>query len=147
MQALIIESRGRASLTRAPLPSLRDGGYILVKTAAVALNPSDWKHINHMLVGDPTGTRPGLDFAGTVVEVGHDVERNDVISAGDRVFGICHGANVRQPHDGAFAEYVVAKACFAIKVPDGMEFTEAAAMGTGLAAVVCMQINLMRSTT
>ncbi|KZL81166.1 zinc-binding oxidoreductase [Colletotrichum incanum] len=140
MKAIVIEGRGHAVIQRnAPEPSLRSGGYILVKTLAVAVNPSDWKHVDFVLVGNPTGTRLGLDYAGVVMEVGEDVpttaDNGDRLRPGDRVFGICHGANVRYPEDGAFAEYLVAKACFAIRIPEGVSFSEAAAMGTGLAAV------------
>ncbi|KAF6792036.1 TOXD [Colletotrichum sojae] len=132
MKALIIRSRGLVEITTAPLPNLRDG-YILVRTTAVAVNPSDWKHINYMWVGDPTGTRPGLDYAGVVVDVGPGVEKGFKI--GDRVCGVCHGSNVRQKEDGTFAEYLVAKAGLQIKIPSFMEDTEAAAMGSGLASV------------
>ncbi|KAJ4419138.1 putative secondary metabolism biosynthetic enzyme [Gnomoniopsis sp. IMI 355080] len=153
MKAIIIRGRGDAAITVAKIPEIRDReGYILVKTSAVAVNPSDWKHIDFMWVGDPTGTRPGLDYAGTVVEVGVGVEPKDRLKPGDRVFGICNGSyviihplgktnnsadrigaatsNVREPEDGTFAEYLVAKACFAIKIPDIMQDTEACTIGS-----------------
>lgn len=64
-------------------------GYILVKTKAVALNPTDWKAI-HDPSGFAAGTRPGVDFAGIVEEVGPDVKKN--FKTGDRVCGIAFGA-------------------------------------------------------
>lgn len=91
MKAMIIESRGKAAIIDSPLPKLRDG-LILVKTTAVAVNPSDWKHIDFMWVGNPTGTRPGLDYAGVILEIGPGVDKN--LKVGDRVCGICNGSYV-----------------------------------------------------
>lgn len=92
MKALIIEGRGKATIIDSPPPKLRDG-LILVKTTAVAVNPSDWKHIDFMWVGDPTGTRPGLDYAGVILEIGPGVEKD--LKVGDRVCGICNGSCVK----------------------------------------------------
>lgn len=89
MKTIIIEGRGKAAIATAPIPQLRDG-YILVKTTAVAINPSDWKHIDFMWVGNPTGTRPGLEYSGVVVEVGSGVDKD--FKVGDRVFGIVNGS-------------------------------------------------------
>ncbi|KAJ0168676.1 Lovastatin diketide synthase LovF [Colletotrichum tanaceti] len=132
MKAVIIQGRGQAAITTSALPKLRDG-YLLVKVAAVAVNPSDWKHVDFMWVGDPTGTRPGLEYAGVVVDVGPGVDKD--FKAGDRVFGIINGSNVRQKEDGAFAEYAVAKAALQMKIPDHVDDTEAAAITSGLVAV------------
>ena len=48
-----------------PLPKLRDD-YILVKTAAVAINPTDWKHVAFVATTDAL---VGCDYSGVVVEV------------------------------------------------------------------------------
>lgn len=91
MKAIRIEARGCASIITAPLPKLESRDeYVLVRTTAVAVNPSDWKHVDFMLVGDPTGSRPGLDYAGVVVDVGKAVTQN--FKKGDRVFGIVNGS-------------------------------------------------------
>ncbi|KAL0932750.1 TOXD [Colletotrichum truncatum] len=132
MKAIIIRGRGQAEITSSSLPKLKDG-YLLIKTTAVAINPSDWKHIDFMWVGNPTGTRPGLDYAGVVVEVGPGVDKD--FKPGDRVFGIVNGSNVRQKEDGAFAEFLIAKASLQLKIPDHVDDTEAAAIGSGLVAV------------
>lgn len=93
MKAIIINGRGNASILDTKIPELREG-HILVKTTAVAVNPSDWKHVDFMWVGNPTGTRPGLDYAGTVIDVAPDLELKDRLRPGDRVFGICNGSYV-----------------------------------------------------
>lgn len=89
MKAIMIQGRGHAAIVDSPPPKLREG-LILVKTTAVAVNPSDWKHIDFMWVGDPTGTRPGLDYAGMILDIGPGVGKD--LKIGDRVCGICNGS-------------------------------------------------------
>jgi len=49
MKAVVYESSGGAALVSdRPLPDPRDH-YILVKVAATALNPTDWKHVEYDL--------------------------------------------------------------------------------------------------
>ncbi|KAL2864396.1 zinc-binding alcohol dehydrogenase family protein [Aspergillus lucknowensis] len=119
-----IKSTGSIELVNAPIPKLRDG-YILVKTAAVALNPTDWKHIDEMAT---PGATVGCDYSGTVQEVGPGVAN---FKPGDRVAGLVHGSNATNLDDGAFGEFVAAKADIQMKVPDGVSFEEAATLGAG----------------
>lgn len=65
-QAIVIEEKGKATIQDVPAPKLRDD-YILVETKAVAINPTDWKHVDYL--ADP-GARVGCDYAGVVLEVG-----------------------------------------------------------------------------
>ena len=112
-----------------PRPKVRDG-CILVKTVAVALNPTDWKHIDYI----PTkGAGSGIDYAGTVEEVGPGVRKS--FKKGDRVFGCSHGGNTTHPEDGAFAEYIVAVGDVQFHMPPQMTFEEASVMGAGLLTV------------
>ena len=83
----MIESRGNARLALdSPVPSLRDD-YVLVKTVAVAINPTDWQHIDGE--GQP-GAIVGCDYAGTVMKVGPNVTK--LFAQGDRVYGFKSGA-------------------------------------------------------
>jgi NADPH:quinone reductase-like Zn-dependent oxidoreductase len=43
--AIVVQKAGEAKAVEASIPKLRDD-YILVKTKAVALNPTDWKHVD-----------------------------------------------------------------------------------------------------
>ena len=89
-KSLICTAAGRLeiqSTSKQKLPS----GYVLVKTKAVALNPTDWKAIDNP-AGFAVGTRPGVDFAGIVEEVGPDVKKD--FQQGDRVCGVTFGALV-----------------------------------------------------
>lgn len=53
------------------------------------------------------GALCGCDYAGVVEEVGAKVIKP--FTKGDRVCGACHGANMLQLEDGAFAEHIVAR--------------------------------------
>lgn len=129
-KAIIIASpKQEALVTDRPIPTLRDD-YILVKTEAVALNPTDWKHI--AFLGVP-GVLVGCDYAGVVEAVGKDVKKP--FKKGDRVCGFVHGANAVQPEDGTFAEYIVAKGDIQIHIPDNLSFQEAATLGVGISTV------------
>ena len=113
-------------------PQLRDD-FILVRTVAVALNPTDWKHWKHVDFMATPGALSGCDYAGVVVEVGSNVKK--WFDKGDRVCGMCHGANQLQLEDGAFAEYIVAKGDIQMKIPAQMTFEEAATLGVGIVTV------------
>lgn len=68
-----------------PRPQLAPDS-VIVKTEAVAVNPTDWKHIYGG--GTQPGSRVGCDFAGVVEEVGADVTN---FKKGDRIAGMTHG--------------------------------------------------------
>ena len=107
------------------MPALRPNG-LLVKVAYVALNPTDWKHIKIVDVrGHPLTV--GCDFSGVIEEVGSSVTQS--FQPGDRVWGTVHGSHTLKPDDGAFAEYLVAKADLTFKIPSHMSFSEAASLG------------------
>lgn len=130
-KAIVIQGPGVSELvTDRPIPRLRDD-YILVKTVAVGLNPTDWKHVDY-LVKD-AGPLVGCDYAGIVEAVGPAVTKP--FKKGDRVCGVAHGSNAVQPEDGTFAEYIVAKGDLQIKIPDNMSFEEAATLGVSVSTV------------
>lgn len=110
----------------APLPSI-EPDMILVKTVAVALNPTDFKmHANFQ----SPGATIGCDFSGVVVRVGSEAaSRPCSFKVGDRVCGAVHGSNPIDHQTGSFAEYVRAAANLVLKVPDTMSFEDAAAIG------------------
>jgi NADPH:quinone reductase-like Zn-dependent oxidoreductase len=128
MNAIKIHGPGKASVvtdTVTPKPSSSD---LLVKVVAVALNPTDWKHID---AGPPSTA--GCDFAGVVVELGSAVTR--AFKVGDRVWGSVHGNNRLEPDNGAFAEYLVADSTLVMKIPADASFEEAATGGVAVTTV------------
>jgi len=107
-----------------PLPEIRPGD-ILVKTAAVALNPCDFKTPRAF----PTpGCYDGCDFAGTVVALGSEVAANGSWKIGDRVFGAVNGSNPADLDTGSYAHYIKSIGAFTYKMPDWMTFEQAAGL-------------------
>ena len=112
---------------------------VLVKVGAASLNPFD----QAVLAGFVNTIAPlnfpailGQDFAGTIIEVGDDVNS---FTVGDRVFGT---ANAMFGGSGAFAEFTAADASTIARTPDELSDTEAASLPT--AAVSAQQaINTM----
>lgn len=114
-----------------PLPSLQPDE-ILIKTAAVGLNPVDTKLVGEFVT---PGCIFGFDCAGIVVAVGSsDVHKARGISVGDRVCGSASGMNKLKPLGGAFAEHVVLPGSLTLKIPDSLHMEEAAALGTAVAS-------------
>lgn len=129
-KAVIVTLPGQTHLTTRPYPTLRPDR-IIVKTVAVALNPTDWKQADN---GRPDpGCIVGCDYAGIVEEVGSEVQKP--FKRGDRICGFVHGQNEKFPEDGAFAEYIIVKGDLQIQVPDNLSFEEAATLGVGVCTV------------
>lgn len=84
---LIRRGTGNAVLEPTKLPSLPDD-YVLVRTKAVALNPTDWTTLDAS--GDD-GTIVGCDYAGVVEDVGREAAKR--FRKGDRIAGFAHGGN------------------------------------------------------
>jgi NADPH:quinone reductase-like Zn-dependent oxidoreductase len=84
---LVRESAGKAVLKAIPVPDLEDD-YVLVRTVAVALNPTDWTTLD---APGENGTLVGCDFAGIVEGVGSAVTTQKRFRKGDRVAGFSHG--------------------------------------------------------
>lgn len=87
---LIRVGPGQAEVQPIPVPKVPDD-YILVKTVAIALNPTDWTTLD--AAGD-NGTLVGCDYAGIVEVVGKAVTKR--FKRGDRIAGFGHGGKI--PH-------------------------------------------------
>ncbi|KAI1612188.1 putative zinc-binding oxidoreductase ToxD [Exophiala viscosa] len=124
---LIREGAGNAVLRCIPVPQLRDD-YILVRTVAIALNPTDWTTLDAR--GDD-GTLVGCDYAGIVEAVGKAVKKP--FKKGDRVAGFGHGGNDANPENGAFARYIAVKGDIQMHIPDAVGFEAACTVGVGVA--------------
>lgn len=109
-----------------PLAPLKPGT-VMVKTVAVALNPSD----NKMGAAWPTpGALVGMDFSGTIAAIHPDTVTD--LAVGDRVCGMVHGSSRGDPTNGAFAQYVRAKAAVLLRVPGHLSMQDAATLGVGI---------------
>lgn len=129
-KALIVEApKQTVVVTDRPIPKLRPG-YLLVKVSTIALNPTDWKHIDHFAV---PGCLIGCDYAGVVEETGSAYNKD--WKKGNRICGFCHGGDETQLENGAFAEHIVVKADLQMRIPDNMSDEEAATVGVGMITV------------
>lgn len=124
MQALFVETPNGDFVSRQVAIPEPGPGEVLVKVAASGINPLDIKirqgnasHARHAL---PAVL--GLDMAGTVVSVGHDVTR---FKTGDYVFGMMGGVG---GIPGTLAEYVLANTALLAHKPDKLSMREAAAL-------------------
>ena len=97
-----------------PIPKVREE-WIVVKVVAVALNPTDWMHVDRL---DKKGLIIGCDYAGVVEEVGSAVTNG--LKKGDRVAGWTHGGKnhlSRLTCFGVNAEDIVTKEMRRIRRP------------------------------
>ncbi len=132
MKAAYLDTTGAPEVIRygdlpTPTPKL---GEVLVKVAAVAVNPID-TYIRSGAVSMPLPKPfiPGCDLAGIVEEVGANVKR---LKKGDRVWGSNQGLLGRQ---GTFAEFAAVEERWLYPTPAGVSDEQAAAAAlTGITA-------------
>lgn len=120
-RAVCIEGKGDADVLSLGTLAVRDAGphEIRVKIAAAGLNRADILQRRGFYPAPP-GTPanvPGLEYAGTVEQVGEGVRD---FATGDAVMGIVSG--------GAMATHVVVSEREVLRVPAGMPLTDAAAI-------------------
>lgn len=124
MKAVVQRRYGSAVLGDLDVP-VPGQGEVLLEVRAAGVDMGVW----HLLTGKPYLLRflgfglrgpkspvPGRDVAGVVTEVGPGVTGFGI---GDEVFGTC---------EGSFAEYAVAPVSRLARKPEGVSFTEAAAV-------------------
>jgi NADPH:quinone reductase-like Zn-dependent oxidoreductase len=130
-QTAVIQSKSTSPSTSLPLtvanlvpiPALTATHQVLVRVLAVALNPNDHKMVTHFPM---PGNTTGCDFCG-VVEEGDTTGTK--LQIGTRVCGTTFAYNPDDPHNGAFAERVVADARLLLKVPDDWSDLQGASLG------------------
>jgi NADPH:quinone reductase-like Zn-dependent oxidoreductase len=101
-----------------PVPGPKE---VLIKVEAASLNRADLglRKGTYRISPDALPVIPGREFAGTVAKTGADVAEFKV---GERV--------VAYPSLGGYAEYAIAKSSEVRPIPDGVTFTQAAAVPT-----------------
>ncbi|SEH88566.1 NADPH:quinone oxidoreductase family protein [Tardiphaga sp. OK245] len=121
MQAFqVVEHGPPSSLQCNSVPDLKPGpGQVHVGIRAAGINFPDVLVVSGKYqILPPRPFTPGKDFSGVVLGVGEGVSR---VAAGDRV--LCHVEN------GGFAEQAVVAEHQVFKMPEGLSFASAAAMG------------------
>ena len=132
-QAVKTIEAGKAAVVDVPVPKLPADDYILVKTTAVAINPTDWKHVEYADKIPCVGIWVGCDYAGIVEEVGPAVTKS--FKKGDRICGPVNGSNGCRETDGSFANYIAVKGDLQIRTPDAITDEEAATLGIAITTV------------
>lgn len=128
-KAVVHVSQGVSELrSDVPSPKVQDK-FVIVKTKAVALNPTDWKSLER---GASKGAIVGCDYAGIVEEVGNGV---DDLKVGDRVAGFVRGGDPADHTNGSFAEHIKAKAGIHLKVAEHISWEDASTLGVGITTV------------
>ncbi|KAL7779598.1 hypothetical protein CFE70_009102 [Pyrenophora teres f. teres 0-1] len=124
--AIVLGEADRPLIKRdSPCPKL-SSNQIVVRTKAVALNPSDTKMKGGFAV--PYGVL-GADFAGTVVDVGSDVTE---VAIGDTICGAQNIMFNSTPEQAAFAEYNWTRGGIWMKVPNSYTIEAAASLPVGV---------------
>jgi NADPH:quinone reductase-like Zn-dependent oxidoreductase len=128
MKAVVFRTYGAPEVLRledVPRPTFseKDTNRVLVKVQYVSINPMDMFYRQGFLpirpfkgFVKPSDPFLGSDVSGTVVEIGSSVTRFRV---GDRVFGVALNSN---------AEFVLAREERLGKIPDSINFAQAAAV-------------------
>jgi NADPH2:quinone reductase len=107
----------RLEETPSPTPGT---GQVVVKTAAVGVNPVDTYIRSGIYKSDlKLPYTPGLDAAGTITAVGPDVHHRKV---GERVY-------VSRSMSGTYAEEILCKETQTHPLPEGISFAQGAAIG------------------
>ncbi|KAI9850437.1 MAG: hypothetical protein M1838_005649 [Thelocarpon superellum] len=119
-----------ASVQEVAVPEIADNE-VLVKVHSVALNPTDYKHIDNI---SPAHSIIGCDYAGEVAAVGNGPEASSRWKVGDRIAGVVHGGSY--PDKGSFAEYLKVEADLAARVPEGVSNHDAATYGVSAATAM-----------
>ena len=121
MRAAVITEPGGPEVLKVrelpdPVPGPDD---VLVDIKASALNRADTLQRQGGYPAPPGSPDdiPGLEFSGVVLEAGANVTD---LSAGDRVFGLLGG--------GGYASRVVTHSRMAMRIPDNLDFVQAAAV-------------------
>jgi NADPH2:quinone reductase len=125
MRAIVFDQYGGPEVLKLVETSdpVAEPDQILVKVAAAAVNPADYKWRSGMFAQMVPLQLPhivGYDVAGTVIAVGSGVSG---FAVGDRVTALLNAIT-----KGGYAEKVAIDAAIVAKIPEGLEFARAAAV-------------------
>lgn len=138
-QAMWLPAKGAAlELAPAPMP-IAGPCQIVVRSAAVAMNPVDWIVQRMGGLGFPWLRYPmvlGWDVAGEVTAIGDGVTR---FAVGDRVVGLAVGQDkeVNDPTEGGFQHFVRLRESMTSPIPPTLSWEQASVLPLGLATAAC----------
>ena len=100
-------------------------GQLLVRVRAAAVNPIDWKireGLFECIFEHRFPIVPGWDVAGEIVALGEGAQGFEI---GNRVYAYCRQSLA---HEGAYAQYIRLPESYPARIPEGLDFTAAAAI-------------------
>ncbi|KAL2042459.1 hypothetical protein N7G274_004951 [Stereocaulon virgatum] len=118
--AFLKEKNAQITVEERPIPK-PGANELLIKNAAFATNPVDWKMQSSGNWIESYPTILGSDVAGTVEEAGSGVSH---FKKGDRVAGFADVLASKNYDNGAFQQYTVLKDCAATRLPGSISFEE-----------------------
>ncbi|KAL8783819.1 MAG: hypothetical protein Q9213_004365 [Squamulea squamosa] len=127
--AVIPEAKARLEIRDRPIPQPQ-GSEILVKNAALATNPVDYKIQDYGMIITKYPNVLGSDISGSVEAVGADVKR---FKKGDRVTGFATVISNNDPNHGAFQQYTLLNETATAKIPDSISFEQGAILPMAVA--------------
>ena len=134
----LLAKRGVPIIAEAPFPSA-GALQIVVRVAAVSINPIDWilQSVGSLIF--PWLRYPlvlGWDVAGEVVATGSEVTRFKI---GDRVFGLAVGQDksVNDSAEGAFQTFAILREHLASPLPPTLSFEQGATLPLALSTAAC----------
>ncbi|KMZ66757.1 Quinone oxidoreductase-like protein, chloroplastic [Zostera marina] len=131
MSGWVYDEYGELSVLRfdkeLSVPHVEDD-QVLVKVAAAALNPVDFKRFQGKFKksDSPPPTVPGYDMAGVVVKVGSEVRQ---FKEGDEIYGDVSEKALDKPKKfGTLAQYTAVEEKLLAAKPANLDFTQAASL-------------------
>lgn len=124
-----IPEKGDAFTGAAPFPLLRPG-HVVVRNAAVAINPIDFKVQRSGKYVKNWPIILGQDLAGTVVQVAEDVIN---IKLGQRFLAYCTPISSGDSQQGAFQLYTLCNAKLCCVIPEWMSLEKACSIPLSVA--------------
>ncbi|KAF4494321.1 oxidoreductase [Fusarium agapanthi] len=125
--AVLLVKQGKLTLQQRPVPTPKEGE-LLVRNAAVAANPSDWK-IQALGLSNNFPAVLGSDLSGVVVSVGPGVTR---FRTGDRVIAFALGVISDNIDKAAFQTYTLLDEVATTHLPDNISFEEGSVLPVGV---------------
>jgi NADPH:quinone reductase-like Zn-dependent oxidoreductase len=128
MKAVVMTAVGGPEVLQVkdvPLPRAGEpgAGEVLVRVKAAAVNPIDYKLRQTGAAGMGPGKILGVDVAGVVEKIGPGVTN---LKPGERVFYAPE--MTQQGGPGGYAQFNLARAAIVWKIPENLDFVQAAAM-------------------
>ncbi|KAK7538457.1 zinc-binding oxidoreductase-like protein CipB [Phyllosticta citribraziliensis] len=111
------------------LPPAPGPGEVVIRNAAIAINPIDWKIQDYGFLVEHYPTILGEDVAGIVQDVGPGVMR---LRKGQRVIGNVHGLDNGNPAQGAFQLLTTAEETYMSPIPESLSFERAAVLPSAI---------------